>query len=356
MSGRFIGIVAALVVLALVMAYLAGFFEAKIPPEAVVPPPPDIVGEVVAVEAIMTPVIEHAVGVVRARDETVVSARILATIASVKVRSGDSVRAGELLMVLDSRELEARLAQRQQAVEKASAQLDEAESIHERIKSLSRRGLASPAELDEAETTLRAAQAELARARRAEDEAATALSYGMVSAPFAGRIIDRLADPGDTVVAGAPLLRMYDPNNLRLEADVRESLATTLDRGDNLVARIDALGQEYPVVVDEIVPSADPGSRSFRVKVALPALPKLYPGMFGRLLIQSGQRQGLYIPARAIARFGQLEFVNVLTEQGWLRRYVRTGSAAADGRTEVLSGLQAGEQVLLSAGTASREG
>ncbi len=82
---------------------------------------------------------------------------------------------------------------------------------------------------------------------------------------------------------------MYDPNTLRLEASVRESVASKLTKGQQLSAEIDALKKQYPVVVDEIVPSADPGSRSFLVKVSLTDGSGLYPGMFGRLMIPLGQ-------------------------------------------------------------------
>jgi RND family efflux transporter MFP subunit len=141
------------------------------------------------------------------------------------------------------------------------------------------------------------------------------------------------------------LLRLYAPQQLRLEANVRESLASRLARGQPLVARIDALDQQFEVTVDEIVPSADPGSRSFVVKVNLPTQPNLYPGMFGRLLIRTGRRETLYIPQQAIAQFGQLEFVQLVTDQGVVRRYIRTGRAIKD-QVEVLSGLQPGEQIV----------
>ncbi|MDX1653661.1 MAG: HlyD family efflux transporter periplasmic adaptor subunit, partial [Candidatus Competibacteraceae bacterium] len=150
-----------------------------------------------------------------------------------------------------------------------------------------------------------------------------------------------------TAVPGQPLLRLYDPDQLRLEASVRESLASRLQRGATLTARIDALDLELPATVDEIVPTADPGSRSFLVKAALPFRADLYPGMFGRLLIPLGTVARLYVPQEAVARFGQLEFVQVPTPQGTARRYIRTAGPGAEGRLEVLSGLSEGERVIL---------
>lgn len=342
---RVLGVVAAISLLGLVMAYLAGFFESKIVTEPVDAKHANVSGDIITVETVNEPIIEQATGTIRAKNETVISARIMATIASLNVRAGDTVEAGDVLATLDSRELEARLDQQQEAVAAARARLSEAESNYNRVAPLVAKGVATQAEFDRAEAALSTAQAELAGAMRATDEANTALSYTTLTAPFAGRVIDRFADPGDTAIAGTPLLRIYDPEQLRLEANVRESLASRLERGQPLVARIDALDQQFEVTVDEIVPSADPGSRSFVVKVNLPTRPNLYPGMFGRLLIRTGRRETLYVPQQAIAQFGQLNFVHLVTDQGVVRRYIRTGRAAKD-QVEVLSGLKPGEKIV----------
>ena len=187
------------------------------------------------------------------------------------------------------------------------------------------------------------------RLKRQEDEVGTALSYSKLAAPIAGRIVERLGDPGDTAIQGEPLLRLYDPATLRLEANVRESVASKLAKGQHLTAEIDALKKKFAVVVDEIVPSADPGSRSFLVKVSLTDGTGLYPGMFGRLMIPIGKVERIYIPLKAVTHVGQLDFVIVDTEQGAVRRYVRLGESGPDDRIEVISGLTAGETVLIAA-------
>jgi hypothetical protein len=115
------------------------------------------------------------------------------------------------------------------------------------------------------------------------------------------------------------------------------------------MAEIDALKKKYSVVVDEIVPSADPGSRSFLVKVSLTDGSGLYPGMFGRLMIPIGKIEKIYIPIEAVTHVGQLDFVIVDTEQGAVRRYVRLGESGPDDRIEVISGLTAEETVLIAA-------
>jgi membrane fusion protein (multidrug efflux system) len=349
-SLKILGIVMALVLLAGVMAYLAGFFEKKIPIDFSAVAPSSGTGRVVAVEAISRPLIEQAAGTLRAKVETVISPLITATISSIGVWAGDEVRAGDVLVILDARELQARVDQAHQAVVAAGARLDQTKKDLARVRRIMKAdpGAVSKAEADRLQTALSTARAELVGLQHRKDEARTALSYSKLAAPIAGRIVDRLADPGDTARTGEPLLRMYDPATLRLEASVRESVASKLVKGQPLLAEIDALKKRYPVVVDEIVPSADPGSRSFLVKVSLSDGAGLYPGMFGRLMIPIGQIEKLFIPLEAVTRVGQLDFVVIKTEQGAVRRYVRLGQHSPDDGVEVISGLAAGDQIFIS--------
>ena len=144
------------------------------------------------------------------------------------------------------------------------------------------------------------------------------------------------------------MLRLYDPTTLRLEANVRESVASGLRENQHLAVEIDAVNKRYDGVVDEIVPSADPGSRTFIVKVSLTDGSGLYPGMFGRLQIPIGRIERIYIPVAAVTHVGQLDFVIVKTERGTARRYVRLAARGSDERIEVVSGLKPGEQVIVS--------
>ena len=349
-SLKILGIVIALVLLAGVMAYLAGVFEEKIPVDFSDMAPPVDTGRVVTVAVTSRPLIEQAAGTLRAKVETVISPLITATISSIAVWAGDEVKAGDVLVTLDARELQARVDQAHQAVVAAGARLAQTEKDLARVRRIMKAdpGAVSKAERDRLQTTVSTARAERVRLQRQKDEARTALSYSKLTAPIGGRIVERLADPGDTARPGEPLLRMYDPATLRLDASVRESVASKLAKGQSLFAEIDALKKRYPVVVDEIVPSADPGSRSFLVKVSLTDGSGLYPGMFGRLMIPIGQVDKVFIPLAAVTRVGQLDFVVVKTQQGSVRRYVRLGQPGPDERVEIISGLKAGEQILIT--------
>ena len=348
-AAKILGVFVALVLLAGVMAYLAGFFEKKIPIDAGKLVPEAAAGEFIGVEAIQEPLIEQAAGTLRAKVETVISPLLTATISSIAVWAGDEVKSGEVLIILDSRELQARVDQAHQAVVAAGAALSRIEKESKRMQQIYQAdpGAVSKAERERVQAALDAARAELVRLKRSEDEARTSLSYSKLTSPIDGRIVDRYADPGDTARQGIPVLRLYDPETLRLESNVRESVASGLKKNQQLTVEIDAVKKRYDGVVDEIVPSADPGSRTFIVKVSLSDGAGLYPGMFGRLLIPIGYIKRIYIPAAAVTHVGQLDFVIIKTEQGAVRRFVRLADRGPDDRIEVVSGLKPGEQVLV---------
>ncbi|MFO0980941.1 MAG: hypothetical protein U1E76_04180 [Planctomycetota bacterium] len=97
--------------------------------------------------------------------------------------------------------------------------------------------------------------------------------------------------------------------------------------------------------IAEIIPSGDPTSRTFEVRVDLGDLAGVYPGMFGRLRLPTGSREIVRLPAAAVVRVGQLETVLVMAGERWTRQLVTTGARDAADRIEVLSGLQGGETV-----------
>jgi RND family efflux transporter MFP subunit len=339
-------LILALVMLGGVMAYLAGGFEKKIAPDAQPEPRPPRDGALFKVEVVDEPAFEQAAGTIRSRTEAAIAPLITATIAAINVSAGDAVQEGDELILLDARELAARKDQAQQGVAAAEAQAARAERDFKRIQNVFQTspGAISRMQYDRARTEAQTARATLVRARRGADEASTALSYARITAPFPGRIIDRQAEPGDTARQGQVLLRMYDPAAIRVEANIRESLAGRLQRGQRLEVRVDALDRTLEAVVEEIVPSADPGSRSVLIKAEVPESEGLFPGMFARLLIPTDTRQRIYIPQDAVIQIGQLDMVYVRTDQGPTRRFVRLGMPAGD-QVAVVSGLKAGEEI-----------
>ncbi len=298
-------------------------------------------------ESIREPQVELASGAVAAAEQTTVSSKILARIESISVRAGSVVARGDRLIKLDERDLAVRVAEASEELQGAKARDELARSELARVEKLIAANVASQQQLERARSEAQVSASGVQAARQRQNDAEVARSYGDIRSPVDGRVVDRLAEPGDTAAPGVPLLRIYDPGTLRLEVPVRESLAVQLTTGQTLRVEIDALGLTFDGAIAEIVPFSEPGARTLLVKVSLPPDPRLYAGMFGRVQIPAGERQVIRVPVEAVGRTGQLEFVRVVDESGRAqRRMVTTGAQDDAGRVEVLSGLGEGERVV----------
>jgi len=305
-------------------------------------------GRVVDVVEEETDLFEQASGTVSSARHSTVSSKILARIDAIPVRAGDVINEGAVVVRLDNRDLEARLKAAREDATAARAGLELARSERERIAGLHESHVASRQQLDRATAGYDVAAAKLEHADQRVRDAEVALSHSEIRAPVKGRVVDRLAEPGDTAAPGAPLLRIYDPGTMRLEAPVREGLATRLTAGQPLRVSVEALDLSLEGEIDEIVPAAEPGARTFLVKVRLPDEPGLFAGMFGRVSIPAGKGRRLLVPAEAVERIGQLEYATVVDGDGSPhRRLVTTGPEVGPGTVEILSGLSAGERVAL---------
>lgn len=337
-----------IVLVTLAVVWLSGGFEEQVGAEAVDLPARELAEqELVSVEEVEEPSVEWVSGEVASARDTAVASRVLARIEDIRVRAGSSVSEGDVLLVLDARDLQARVREAEEALRAIQARFELAQSEHARTEELFRSGVAPQQRLDEATSTLRAARADAAGQREAVDEARTAASFAEIRSPVTGRVVDRLAEPGDTAVPGRPLLRIYDPTLLRVEAPVRESLAVRLGVGDPLRVDVPTLGGPVDGRIDEIVPFAERGARTLLVKVSLPRTnARLFAGMFARVAIPAETRRRLLVPSDAVERLGQLEFVTVADATGVAeRRLVTTGASPRSGFVEVLSGLEAGERI-----------
>lgn len=354
---RFAALLVSAAALVLAIAWMAGAFREKVLPGRAetrgATAAPD--APVVPLESRVEPIHEEAPGAVQSSRRTAVSSRILASIREIRVNAGDVVKAGDPLVLLDDRDIRSRIQQAEQALRSAEALETQARVEFERQKKLFADGVASKSAFDAAEAAARVGLADVERGRKALEEAQILASFATIAAPVDGRVVERLAEPGDTASPGVVLLQIYDPASLQLTAAVRESLAARLRVGDPVRVRIDALGSDLDGSVAEIIPQAEVGSRVFRVKVNLPPRADLYTGMSGRLVLKSGERAMILVPEAAVTVIGQNRFVTVVASDRSLdRRLVTLGRPRPDGQVEVLSGLAARERILLTTAPAPR--
>jgi RND family efflux transporter MFP subunit len=315
----------------------------------------------------------EAPGTVRPRSAAVLSSRAMGYLRELRYREGDRVEAGAVVAVLEARELavaaqqartaveEARAAlpEAESAVASAAAQLNLAETTLRRMQDLLAKRSVSQQEFDEAEARMRVAAAARQaaeakrvqierRIRQAEEAVAAAevqLAYLEVKAPFAGRVTARRAEPGMLVSPGMPLLEVESEGGYRLEVAVPEAHLRAVRMGQTAEIRLGSSSAALAARVEEIVPEVDAASRSFVVKLALPAQAEVRSGLFGRALFRTGSRRVLTIPRAAVLEQGQLRSVFVVDAGAARMRMVRLGEER-DGAVEVLSGLTPGELVI----------
>lgn len=302
-----------------------------------------------------------AVGTVHASRTAPLSSQVMGSITAVNVREGDAVKHGQVLATIDDLQPRAAMDQAQAALSAAEHEVSAAESelalaqtTFNRLQTLYGKKSLSQQEYDEGHTRLQSAEARRDTARAAGAQASAALAqarthldYTRVRAPFDGVVTERRVDPGALASPGMPLLTVEAGGQYRLEAAVDERDLNYVHMGQTVSVSLDSLGaQPLKGKVTQIVPAADPASRSFIVKIDLPANKGLRSGMFGRGAFARGTRQGVLIPQSAVIERGQLQTVYVVGENNIaMLRYVTLGAAQQDSR-EVLSGLSAGETVV----------
>ncbi len=312
-------------------------------------------------------------GTVHAVESAQISAQVPQPIRQVLVQAGEHVRTGQVLVILDDAAMRAALNRAnaaEAAVEKewmaARTDASLAAGTLARYQELRQQNSVSPQEFDEVEKRSEAAQlhvqsvgAEREEAQAAVAEAETELGYTRLRAPFSGVITARLADPGTLASPGAPLLQIDRDGPLQLYTQVDESLISTVRVGMKVPVKMEGVpsatavagtssgfGKDLVATVAQIVPAADPSSRSFQVKLQLPPANGIRAGIYGTAGFQSGAREMILAPRSAVVMRGSLACVYALDSHGLAQlRYVTLGNRHGD-QLEILSGLSGGEDLV----------
>lgn len=308
----------------------------------------------------------EAMGTVRAAQTSQVSSQMMGNIREIRAQEGDRVQAGQVLATIDDsqpraavEQATAAVAAAEKEVSAADSDLTLAEATQKRYQQLFDKKSVSPQEFDEVKARRQSAEArrDMARAGQAQANAAltqarNSLGYTIVRAPFAGAVAEKKADSGTLASPGTAIFTIEDTRSYRLEVTIDESSIRIVRAGQSVSVLLEAIGNaEFSGKVTQIVPAADPASRSFLVKIGLPADAHLRSGLFGRARFSLGERQALLIPRAAIVEHGQLQGVYVIDANRMSGlRYITLGKAAGQ-QVEVLSGLQDGEKIVADPGT-----
>ena len=272
----------------------------------------------------------YATGFVDADHPVTVSSRLTAPVDAVLVREGDRVTQGQPLIRLDASEQRALLAQ---------AQADaHARTLNERrVATLFEQGWVTSAANETARAGGQAARAQVSALK-------ARLGQMTVRAGISGVVLKRDVEPGDLATPGKALLELGDPAQARVTATVDERDIVRVQVGQTALLSSDALpGKVIRGHVKEITPGGDPSQRAFRVRIGLTPDADLPFGLTLEVnIVTSEHENALLVPTSAVIDGHVWVVQNGRAEQ----REVRIGIEGTE-KTEVLSGLKAGEPIIV---------
>jgi RND family efflux transporter MFP subunit len=281
----------------------------------------------------------RAAGVVRAARRAELSTRLLGRVESVRVRAGDRVRAGQLLLTVERASLSA--AERQ-----AASALDLATTNLRRVERLYADSAAPLVQLEAARNAFAQAEGQV-RSVRAD------LAYADLRAPFDGTVASRLVDPGDHAAPGQPLLVVEDRGQREIVVTMPDELRHRVRPGQAVIVEIGDGRRRVTARVTAEVSGADLRSPTIELRLAGPF--DLTPGIAAVAEIPTAERTALLVPAGAVVERGQLQGVYLFAPDSTLRlRWIRAGRVRGDS-VEVVSGLRAGDLLALD-GARARDG
>ncbi len=273
-------------------------------------------------------------GTLRAVEQALISSRVSGQVVEVPVETGSSVKKGDLLVRISAAEIsaqvlgaEARRAQARRNLERETKLQQANASTRETVKSLNEKVQIADA---------------------AYREARAMLDYTLIKAPFSGTVTHKMVEVGDLSAPGGPLLKLENGTALEVLVQIPESLVAGLTLGERLQVSIPAVGLNVAPAISEIAPTVDPLSRTTQVKLRLADQAQLRTGQFARVSLPDKGANTLLVAASALHQSGQMTEVFVAELNQARLRLVRTGSHYGD-RVEILSGLQAGDRVVVAA-------
>lgn len=328
-----------------------------------------------------------------------VSSKLAGQVKTVRADVGDRVQAGQLLVEIDTRELQAQLQQaeaggravRDQAeqarlgmeaaqigVANAKASLDATQKYYDRTKFLADAGAVPQSQLDEAQTKLEQARngyeaakkqyevarkqyemasgSALAQAEAAVNTVKVNLSNASITSPISGIVTNRNVNPGEMASPALPLLTIADASTLKFEGTVGQEVVPLLAVGQEVTVTVDALpGPELTGTVTQVGPVATSTGQLFPVEITLTNPGDLKAGMTARASIRIISSGGVVIPAAAVRTDNGQHYVFVVEDGAVERRPVTLG-LRNDTEVLVLDGVEAGQRVAVTNVDALQDG
>lgn len=295
-----------------------------------------------------------ASGKIEATNSANLSTRMMGSVNKVYVNVGQKVSKGQLLISINNADLQAKRAQINATITEATAAYTNAEKDYNRFKNLFAENSASQKEMDDITAHYEMAKARLEGANQMKNEINSQFAYSNITAPFSGVVTNKFIEAGDMANPGMPLIAIESPGKFEVVAMVPENDISQIKSGSKVNVLVKSLDQNLKGKVTEVSSSAKNTGGQYLVKVQLDKTDtKILSGMFTTVQFPVENKTAkvsiILIPRSAVVTHGGLKGVYTVSEQNTaLLRWLRLGKSFGD-NIEVLSGLSAGEQYIISA-------
>jgi RND family efflux transporter MFP subunit len=280
-------------------------------------------------------------------DERVeIASRISGFIRELSVREGEVVKKGQVIVTIDPTEVQTNIKEAEARLTQAQRKAAEAKAEYERHKNLFEQKLVAEQLFRKVELQHQLAQEDLRVAQGALEQARALLEYAKIKSPVTGVVVEKFKQNGDLTTPGANILAVEDPTRIVLRTFINEAYVQYVKQGDAVSIRLDNLQSPLQGMVTHVVPSADPSTHTYMVKIALEDLARVRVGMFARVDFNMGQKQVITVPVSAIVLHADLPGVYLVDDQDLAHfRMVRTGRHFNDS-VEIISGLESGDRIV----------
>ncbi len=290
-------------------------------------------------------------GKIQAKNSANLSTRLMGFVNKLHVNAGDSVKKGELLVSLNSSDLQAKAAQVNAGITEATAGFKNAEKDYKRFQNLFDDNSASQKELDDMTARYEMAKARLEAAKQMKNEINAQFEYTNIRAPFSGVVTNTFIDEGDMASPGMPLVEVENPNIFEVKTMVPETEIVNIKSDSEVDVLISSVNKTYKGKVSEVSTSAKNTGGQYLVTVDLENLDSnVFSGMFASVQFPTDTPSNtVLIPKKALVKNGQLSGVYAVSQSNTaVLRWLRLGRTYGD-QVEVLSGLSTGETYIVSA-------
>ncbi len=292
-------------------------------------------------------------GKIEAAKSANISTRMMGYVDKIYVKVGDKVRKGQLLLSVNNADVSAQLAQVNAGITEAAAAFTNVEKNYNRFTALFKENSASQKELDDITANYNMAKARLESAKQMKNGVNAQMGYANIRAPFNGVVTNKFISAGDMANPGMPLMEVESPGQYQVLAMVPESEILSIKNDTEVTVQLKALNQNLKGKVTEVSTSSKNTGGQYLVKVVLDKTDtQILSGMYATVqfpVVRKTTSSAVMIPVEALVTNGQLSGIYTVSQSNTaLLRWLRLGRTFGD-QVEVLSGLSADEQYIVSA-------